>query len=108
MLAAAMARLAHLEGVLLAARTFEHELNTKLTSTSGYAELLLRDPELPPRLRERAARCLEGAQEASRIIRHLIEITDGRAAQEGAEDQPLRVTNWDQHGTTIDVSRRND
>ena len=82
---------ARLEGVLLTARTFEHELNTKLTTTIGYAEMLARDPALPPHLQRRAAQCLEGAQEASRIIRHLLHLTK------------IEVTDWGKYGTTISL-----
>ena len=64
-----------LEGVLLAARTFEHELGNKLAITVGYAEMLARDPALPPRLQERAAHILRGAREATEIIRQAMEIT---------------------------------
>jgi len=90
--AAQLARQAHMEGVLLAARTFEHELNTKLSSTVGYVQLVLRDASLPEHLRERAGRALAGAQEAAAIIRRMIKLTD------------VSVIDWGETGhTTIDV-----
>jgi signal transduction histidine kinase len=88
-----LAAKARIDGVLLATRTFEHELNTKLSSTIGYTQLILKDPALPEHLRKRAVRALEGAREAAAIIRRLIEITD------------MRVIDWADTGhTTIDVS----
>ena len=90
--AAQLARQAHMEGVLLAARTFEHELNTKLSSTVGYVQLVLRDDALPEHLRERAGRALAGAQEAAAIIRRMLKLTD------------VSVIDWGETGhTTIDV-----
>ena len=90
--AAQLARQAHMEGVLLAARTFEHELNTKLSSTVGYVQLVLRDAALPEHLRERAGRALAGAQEAAAIIRRMLKLTD------------VSVIDWGETGhTTIDV-----
>src|SRR3954465_957096 len=41
---------ARLEGVLLAARTAEHELNNQLAIAAGYASLLVDDPDLPQHL----------------------------------------------------------
>jgi DNA-binding response OmpR family regulator len=91
---AAAAR-ARLEGVLLAARTFEHELNNALVATLGYTERLSRDRALPPAQRERAARAHEGAKGAAQIIRHVLELTEGGR---------LAETNWGEVGeTTIDV-----
>ena len=82
--AALLTRQAHLEGILLAARTFEHELNTKLTSTVGYCQLMLRDRALPDHLRERAELALAGALEASEIIRRLLVLSDPTVIDWGA------------------------
>lgn len=88
-----LSRQAHMEGILLAARTFEHELNTKLTSTVGYTQLVLRDSALPPHLVERVERALAGALEAVEIIRRMLDLTD------------VTVIDWANSGhTTIDVS----
>ncbi|HLH27254.1 MAG TPA: response regulator [Chloroflexota bacterium] len=74
-LEAERAERARLEGVVLAARTMEHELNNKLTPTAGYAALLARDPALPAHLRRAATQALGGAQEASRILNRLRQLT---------------------------------
>jgi PAS domain S-box-containing protein len=79
---------ARLEGVLLAARTMEHELNNKLTPTAGYAALLARDPALPTHLRNAASRTLAGAQEAARILNQLRQLTDIREKNWGANVAP--------------------
>ena len=79
---------ARLEGVLLAARTMEHELNNKLTPTAGYAALLARDPALPSHLRNAASRTLAGAQEAARILNQLRQLTDIREKHWGANVAP--------------------
>jgi PAS domain S-box-containing protein len=84
---------ARLEGVVLAARTMEHELNNKLTPTAGYAALLARDPSLPAHLRRAANQALEGAQEASRILNRLRQLTSIQEKDWGANVGP-----------TIDIS----
>ena len=86
---------AHLEGVLLTARTFEHELNTKLTASIGYAQLLARDPRLPEQLRVRADRAVEGSREAAAIIKRLLQLSE------------VNVIDWADSGhTTIDVTEK--
>ena len=86
---------AHLEGVLLTARTFEHELNTKLTASVGYAQLLARDPRLPEQLRVRAERAVEGSREAAAIIKRLLQLTE------------VNVIDWADSGhTTIDMTEK--
>jgi PAS domain S-box-containing protein len=87
-LAAERAERARLEGVVLAARTMEHELNNKLTPTAGYAALLARDPALPERLRRAATQALEGAQEASRILNRLRQLTSIHEKEWGANVGP--------------------
>jgi PAS domain S-box-containing protein len=88
---------AQLEGILLTARTFEHELNNKLATVTGYAELLSGDPTLPVHLRTRAARAAQGGAECARIIRRLLEITE------------VNAIDWAGTGhTTIDVSDTTD
>ena len=87
---------AHLEGVLLAARTFEHELCNTLVATVGYTDVLAKDQSLPEAARRRAQRAHKGAADAVAIIRHVLSLTDAG---------PLRVTDWGDTGqTTIDVS----
>lgn len=65
-----------LEGVLLAARTIEHELGNTLATTVGYAELLTHDPSLTPRSKARAEQALRGARQAAAIIRQMLDQTD--------------------------------
>ena len=79
---------ARLEGVVLAARTMEHELNNKLTPTAGYAALLARDPSLPAHLRRAATQALEGAQAASRILNRLRQLTSIQEKEWGANVGP--------------------
>jgi PAS domain S-box-containing protein len=87
-LEAERAERARLEGVVLAARTMEHELNNKLTPTAGYAALLARDPALPAHLRRAATQALEGAQEAARILNRLRQLTAIQEKQWGANVGP--------------------
>jgi len=62
---------ARLEGILLAARTIEHELGNKLALTLGWTELLAVHPTLPDALRPLAAEALDGAQQATTILQRL-------------------------------------
>jgi integral membrane sensor domain MASE1 len=62
---------ARLEGVLLAARTMEHQLGNKLALTLGWTELLAANPALPTTLRPAAEEALDGAQQATVILRQL-------------------------------------
>jgi DNA-binding response OmpR family regulator len=90
---------AHLEGVLLAARTFEHEIGNRLVTTVGYAELLARHPDLPEALRQRAGRAHQSAKEAMQIIRQVLALTDAERAAR------MQITDWGETGkTTIDLS----
>jgi integral membrane sensor domain MASE1 len=62
---------ARLEGILLAARTMEHELGNKLAVTLGWTELLAANPALPASLRSAAEEALDGAVQATTILRQL-------------------------------------
>jgi hypothetical protein len=84
-----------LSGALLAARTAEHEVNNRLVATTAYAQLMLRDPTVPPHLRERAESIAKGAREAALIVRKLRELVDIQETRWG-EDPDL---------TTIDLDR---
>jgi GAF domain-containing protein len=87
---------ARLEGVHLAVRTVEHELNNSLAVTGGYAELLLRDERLPEVLREHAAEALRGVREAARLVARLTALTQ------------LREVEWgDVLTTTLDLAEDN-
>jgi CheY-like chemotaxis protein len=62
---------ARLDGVLLAARTAQHELNNQLAIARGYAELLAGSPDLPPHLTEMAEEVKNAADEAANTVRQL-------------------------------------
>ncbi len=84
---------ARLEGVLLAVRTLEHELNNKLSLTRGYAELLLASPLLPEELQGAAHEAVRGADEASRLMDGLRRLT------------AIEEHDWGTLGSTIDIAR---
>jgi DNA-binding response OmpR family regulator len=67
---------ARLQGVLVAANTMEHYLNNQLVLTVGYCELLAMDPRLPPDLREKAVKAMEGAMAAAATLNKLRQITE--------------------------------
>jgi CheY-like chemotaxis protein len=62
---------ARLDGVLLAARTAQHELNNQLAVARGYAELLLASSDLPPNLVQIAEEVKHAADHAAHIVRQL-------------------------------------
>ncbi|HZS00932.1 MAG TPA: response regulator [Chloroflexota bacterium] len=83
---------ARLDGVLLAVRTLEHELNNKLTLTVGYTEIIGTADDLPPRLRPAASAAHRGARDAAHIVQQLRQVIQ------------LQETSWGaQVGTTIDL-----
>ncbi len=84
---------ARIEGVLLAVRTLEHELNNNLALTRGYAELLAASPALPEHLRESAREALSGADQASKLVEGLRRLT------------AIREHDWGVPGSTIDLAR---
>jgi signal transduction histidine kinase len=57
-----------LAGVVLAARTAQHELNNRLTRVVGYAELLTCEPDLAPDARRMVDLVLAGANDAAEIV----------------------------------------
>jgi CheY-like chemotaxis protein len=75
--AAALAALEHarLDGVLLAARTAQHELNNQLAVARGYSEMLIGSPDLPPHLQEIAREVMNAADDAAGIVRQLRNIS---------------------------------
>jgi CheY-like chemotaxis protein len=75
--AAALVALEHarLDGVLLAARTAQHELNNQLAVARGYAEMLAGSPELPGHLVEMAEEVMHAADDAVGIVRQLRSIS---------------------------------
>jgi CheY-like chemotaxis protein len=71
--AAALLALEHarLDGVHLAARTAQHELNNQLAAARGYAEMLVDSPDLPPHLHEFAEEVMTAADDAACTVRQL-------------------------------------
>lgn len=85
---------AKLAGVLLAARTAEHEVNNRLAVTVGYAELLTRDHSLSEKSRTMAQMTLQGARSAAEVIEQLRQVTR------------LEEHDWGDEGqNTIDLAR---
>jgi GAF domain-containing protein len=64
-----------LDGVLLAARTAQHELNNQLALARGYAEMLVGSKELPAHLVEMAEEVVSAAEDAATIVRQLRNIS---------------------------------
>jgi CheY-like chemotaxis protein len=94
--AAALVALEHarLEGVLLAARTAQHELNNHLAVARGYAEMLVGSPDLPPHLTEMAEELMNAADDAATIVRKMRNITH------------IHETHWSEMGeSTINLTR---
>ena len=75
--AAALAALerARLEGVLLAARTAQHELNNRLGVVLGYAEMLAEYPGLPKDMSELVNEIVSGAKELAETVDQLRRVT---------------------------------
>jgi DNA-binding response OmpR family regulator len=80
--AAALAGLerARLEGVLLAARTAQHELNNRLGVVMGYAEMLSEYPGLPDSMSEIVTEIVSGAKELAETVDQLRRVTRIREA----------------------------
>jgi CheY-like chemotaxis protein len=93
--AAALAALEHarLDGVLLAARTAQHELNNQLAVARGYAEMLVGAPDLPPHLAEFAEEVKNAADDAAKTVRQMRNISR------------IHVHHWAEAGdTTINLA----
>jgi DNA-binding response OmpR family regulator len=77
LVAAAFAALerARLEGVLLAARTAQHELNNRLGVVLGYAEMLAEHPGLPASMAELVNEIVSGAKEMAETVDQLRRVT---------------------------------
>jgi DNA-binding response OmpR family regulator len=66
---------ARLEGVLLAARTAQHELNNRLGVVLGYAEMLAEYPGLPENMNELVAEIVSGAKDLAETVDQLRRVT---------------------------------
>lgn len=85
---------ARLDGVLLAARTAQHELNNQLAVARGYAELLVGSPDLPAHLHETASEVMSAADAAAGIVRQLRNVSN------------IHEQEWNEPGdTTINLAR---
>jgi len=75
--AAALAAIerARLEGVLLAARTAQHELNNRLGVVLGYAEMLAEYPGLPQGMAELVSEIVGGARGMAETVDQLRRVT---------------------------------
>ena len=71
---------ARLEGVLLAARTAQHELNNRLGVVLGYAEMLAEYPGLPESMNELVSEIVTGAKELAETVDQLRRVTRIREA----------------------------
>ena len=98
-----LAEAARLEGVLLAARTMQHEINNQLGVTVGYAELLAQDASLSLEQREMAHTALQGAERASALLNQLRTLTRLDVLHVGAPDGPVLALN---RGATDGTSAR--
>jgi CheY-like chemotaxis protein len=88
---------ARLGGVMLAARTAQHELNNQLAVARGYAEMLVASGELPAHLAEMAQEVKKAADEAATIVRQMSKISR------------IREHQWpDSRGSTINLARSQD
>jgi signal transduction histidine kinase len=84
---------ARLDGVMLAARTAQHELNNQLAVARGYAEILAGSPELPAHLHEIAEEVMSAADDAAGIVRQLRNVSN------------IREQEWNEPGdTTINLA----
>ncbi|MGI9149739.1 MAG: response regulator [Chloroflexota bacterium] len=75
--AAALAAIerARLEGVLLATRTAQHELNNRLGVVLGYAEMLGEHPGLPHSMAQLVSEIVSGARELAETVDQLRRVT---------------------------------
>jgi CheY-like chemotaxis protein len=69
-----------LEGVLLAARTAQHELNNRLGVVLGYAEMLAEYPGLPDNIAQVVSEIVTGAKDLAETVDQLRRVTRIREA----------------------------
>lgn len=84
----AVAARARLEGVLLAARTAQHELTNCLALTVGHAEIVADHPDLPETLRTHAHSAMRGAEAAVEALQRLRSVTEIRQKEWGPGIEP--------------------
>ncbi|MGE3270405.1 MAG: response regulator [Chloroflexota bacterium] len=79
---------ARLDGVLLSARTAQHEVNNRLAVVRGYAEIVADHPDLPADLQKAATEILRGSRAASDILRKLGKVEAVREVEWGPGLRP--------------------
>jgi signal transduction protein with GAF and PtsI domain len=81
-----------LDGVLLAGRTAEHEVNNQLARVVGFTELIANSPKLDPALHPWAQEALAGARQAAAYIQRLGRLEQLREKTWGAPGSPQETT----------------
>lgn len=79
---------ARLDGVLLSARTAQHEVNNRLSLVRGYAEILADHPDLPSDLRRPAREIVRAARAAADILQKLGKVDALREVEWGPGLRP--------------------
>ena len=79
---------ARLDGVLLAARTAQHELKNRLVALMGYAQLLSRDSAPPTELRDLAADAVRCIGDAAEMLDKLTRVTQLTEVDWGPDLRP--------------------
>jgi PAS domain S-box-containing protein len=79
---------ARLDGVLLSARTAQHEVNNRLSLVRGYAEILADHPDLPEDLQRPAQEIVRASRAAAEILRRLGKLDAVREVEWGPGLRP--------------------
>ena len=79
---------ARLDGVLLSARTAQHEVNNRLSLVRGYAEIVADHPDLPADLQHPAQEIVRASRAAADILRRLGKIDALREVEWGPGLRP--------------------
>jgi PAS domain S-box-containing protein len=79
---------ARLDGVLLSARTAQHEVNNRLSLVRGYGEIVADHPDLPAELEHPAREIVRASRAAAEILRKLGKIDALREVEWGPGLRP--------------------
>jgi PAS domain S-box-containing protein len=79
---------ARLDGVLLSARTAQHEVNNRLSLVRGYAEILADHPDLPADLQHPAQEIVRASRAAADMLRKLGKVDALREVEWGPGLRP--------------------
>jgi PAS domain S-box-containing protein len=79
---------ARLDGVLLSARTAQHEVNNRLSLVRGYAEMVADHPDIPEDMRSMLREIIRGASDASEILKKLGKLNELREVEWGPGLRP--------------------